>query len=247
MMKIRKRLLFQTAVFVIMVLFLLAGCTDGNDVTDYSKAEHWLTLPSAAEKEVDIFYLYPTAWRKINEEEPDICEIDNPVMLKGAKAAFARQATAFAPVGNIYAPYYRQVDVASRIFLPIKEQEKIIGGIPTEDALAAFEYYMKHYNNGRPFILAGHSQGSNVMAYLLSEYMKENPKVYSRMIAAYVIGYSITDEYLAANPHLKFSSDPDDTTVLWSKVTAVCASSLPFIVEFVPNVMFFIPRIIPSK
>ena len=54
------------------------------------------------------------------------------------------------------------------------------------------------------------------MAYLLSEYMKENPVVYSRMIAAYVIGYSITKEYLAENPHLKFAEGPDDTGVIIS-------------------------------
>ena len=212
----RKLLLFLTAVFVITLPFLLTGCTDGNDVTDYSKAEHWLSLPSRAEKEVDIFYLYPTAWKKANEKEPDICEIDNPSMLKGAKSAFARQATAFAPIGNIYAPYYRQVNLASRMFLPIKAQEQIVGGIPKDDAFAAFEYYIEHYNNGRPFILAAHSQGSNVMAYLLSEYMKKHPEVYSRMIAAYVTGYSITDEYLATNPHLKFASGPDDTGVIIS-------------------------------
>jgi hypothetical protein len=46
--------------------------------------------------------------------------------------------------------------------------------------------------------------------------MKENPDVYSRMIAAYVIGYSVTDEYLAKNPHLKFAEGPDDTGVIIS-------------------------------
>jgi hypothetical protein len=84
------------------------------------------------------------------------------------------------------------------------------------DVFAAFDYYIKHYNNGRPFILAGHSQGSNELAYLLSEYMKENPRVYARMIAAYVIGYSITADYLAKNPHLKFAEGPDDTGVIIS-------------------------------
>ena len=38
-------------------------------ITDYSKAEHWLVLPVSIEKEVDVFYLYPTAWQKINKEE----------------------------------------------------------------------------------------------------------------------------------------------------------------------------------
>ncbi|MDR3562933.1 MAG: DUF3089 domain-containing protein, partial [Negativicutes bacterium] len=52
--------------------------------------------------------------------------------------------------------------------------------------------------------------------YILSEYMKEHPEVYKRMIAAYVIGYSVTGDYLANNPHLKFAEGPDDTGVIIS-------------------------------
>ncbi len=100
--------------------------------------------------------------------------------------------------------------------LPIAQQNAIEDGIPTSDALAAFDYYIKHYNKGRPYILAGHSQGSNLTANILSDYMKKNPKVYKRMIAAYVIGYSITPTYLAQNPELKFAEGPSDTGVIVS-------------------------------
>ena len=100
--------------------------------------------------------------------------------------------------------------------MPLEEQLKVVGGIPKADVFAAFDYYIKNYNNGRPFILAGHSQGSVVLTLLLSEYMKENPQVYDRMIAAYVIGFSVTTEYLAKNPHLKFAEGPDDTGVIIS-------------------------------
>jgi len=119
-------------------------------------------------------------------------------------------------VENIYAPYYRQADAVYTLNLPLEEQDSIIGGIPKTDVFTAFDYYIKNHNNGRSFILAGHSQGSNVLVYLLSEYMKENPKVYARMIAAYVIGYSITEDYLTKNPHLKFAEGPDDTGVIIS-------------------------------
>lgn len=211
----------QLLIMALLVSFTLVVC--GNDgstsepiATDYSKSEYWLSLPAALDQEVDIFYLYPTAWQKVNENESNICEIDNPSMLKGAKAAFGRQATAFETVGNIYAPYYRQADPVYCLSLPLEEQAKVIRGIPKSDAFAAFDFYIKKYNHGRPFILAGHSQGSNVMIYLLSEYMKENPEVYSRMIAAYVIGYSVTEDYLAKNPHLKFAEGPDDTGVIIS-------------------------------
>jgi hypothetical protein len=186
------------------------------DVTDYSQSEHWLFLPASVDKEVDVFYLYPTSWQKVDPNEPSICAIDNPLMPKYSKLAFARQATAFETIGNIYAPYYRQLDVASRSSMTIDEQEKVVAGIPTSDAVGAFDYYIKHYNNGRPFILAGHSLGSNVLAYLLSGYMKNNLQVYSRLIAAYVIGYSVTSEYFAKNPHLKFANGPDDIGVIIS-------------------------------
>lgn len=192
-------------------------------VIDYSKTKNWLSLSASGDKKVDVFYIYPTAWQKKGDNDPDvlksnpnICEIDNPSMLAGSKSAFGRQATAFETMGNTYAPYYRQVDAAYSLNLPQDEQTKIIGGIPTSDVTAAFDYYVKNYNNGRPFILAGHSQGSNVMLFLLSDYMKQHPDVYKNMVAAYVIGYSVTPEYLAQNPHLKFAQGADDTGVIIS-------------------------------
>ena len=181
----------------------------GPTATDYSIAAHWLSLPVPV-KDVDVFYFYPTVWQIADQTNPHVCEIDNPSMLAAAPAAFDRQATAFELVGNIYAPYYRQDNLS-----PV-DREEVIAGIPTMDGIAAFDYYIKHFNNGRPFILAGHSQGSNVLSNLLAEYMADNPDVYSRMIVAYVIGYSITPEYLADNPHLKFATGPDDTGVIVS-------------------------------
>jgi pimeloyl-ACP methyl ester carboxylesterase len=198
----------------LLVSLTLVAC--GNDssnpapvATDYSQAAHWLSLPATV-KAVDVFYLYPTAWQKVNNSDPDICDIDNPSMLKGAAAAFARQATAFETVGNIYAPYYRQYSDSS-----IKRLETI-ADIPTLDAVAAFDYYIKHFNNNRPFILVGHSQGATVLTNLLAGYMKDHPDVYSRMIAAYVIGSPVTQAYLDNNSYLKFATGPDDTGVIIS-------------------------------
>ena len=184
--------------------------------TDYSKPEHWLSLPITTDKEVDVFFLYPTAWQKVSDSDPNICDIDNPSMLKGAKSAFSRDATVFETVANIYAPYYRQADAKYTLSLSLEQQAQVIEGEPKTDAFAAFEYYIKNYNQGRPFILAGHSQGSNVLTYLLADYMKSHPEVYKKMIAAYVIGYSVTDEYLAKNRHLKFAESADDTGVIIS-------------------------------
>src|ERR1035437_4020938 len=207
------------AVMLVVVLGL-SGCGGQSAATvtptDYSQPAHWLAVPSSPDKQVDVFYIYPTAYSKEASNDPNFCAVDNPKMMKGAQAAFSRQATAFDPSANIYAPYYRQVDALYQLALPAAQQEQNIQHEPLVDVTAAFEYYLQNYNHGRPFILAAHSQGSAVLRDLLSGYMKDHPDVYKRMIAAYVVGQSITSEYLAQNPHLKFATGPDDTGVIVS-------------------------------
>lgn len=215
-MFIRKVQLF---IIVFFISVILAACGGGDTspalvATDYSLAAHWLNIPATV-KPVDVFYLYPTAWQR-GENDPYICPIDNPSMLAGAASTFVRSATAFETVANIYAPYYRQADAVYALSLPLPEHDALIAGIPTLDAVAAFDYYIRHFNQERPFILVGHSQGSNVLINLLTGYLKDHPDVYQRMIAAYVIGYPVTAKVIADNPHLKFAEGPDDTGVIIS-------------------------------
>jgi pimeloyl-ACP methyl ester carboxylesterase len=198
----------------------------GQEVPDYADPANWLSLPATATKEVDVFFLYPTIYQQSSPADPMVCAVNNSQMLSGAPAAFSRTATVFSPLANIYAPYYRQAAIQV-LTLPLDQQQQIVGGEPTADALSAFDYYIKHLNNGRPFILAGHSQGSNIMINLMADYMKKNPEVYKRMIAAYVPGYSITPEYLAQNPELKFATGADDTQVIISYNTVSPTIKVP--------------------
>ncbi len=183
---------------------------------NYAKASNWLARPAHVTKKVDVFYLYPTSYFKTSPSQPVITTINNPEMVAGAKTAFAGQATAFDTVANVYAPYYRQADAVTVLTSPLATQKKIIGGTPSHDATAAFAYYMTHFNRGRPFILAGHSQGANVLEFLLSGYLEKHPAVYRRMVAAYVIGYGVTHSYLSQNRQLKFATGANDTGVIVS-------------------------------
>ena len=192
--------------------------TPTSTAIDYAKAANWLSVPSQLDpvKNVDVFYVYPTAYFA-GSGDPIIGQIDNASMVAGAKSWFQKQATSFATVGNIYAPYYRQADAFYTLALPTADAVyDFISGTPATDVTAAFDYYIKHYNNNRPFILVSHSQGSTVVALLLQNYMKNNPLVYQRMIAAYAIGWSFTQDYFDRNPHLKFAQDADDTGVIIS-------------------------------
>ena len=230
------------SVAALCAIALIAGCTSHpaaapststSETTsapgpDYAQASNWLSEPSSSDisKPVDVFFLYPTIYQQSKPSDPMVCSADNPQMRSGAHAAFSRTATAFSPLANVFAPYYRQAAIQV-LALPLAKQQQIVGGDPTTDALSAFDYYIKHLNNGRPFILAGHSQGSNIMINLIADYMKKNPEVYKRMIAAYVPGYSITPQYLQQNNELKFAENADDTQVIVSYNTVAPATKMP--------------------
>lgn len=74
-----------------------------------------------------------------------------------------------------------------------KERSKYLS-IGLEDVKTAFKYYLKHYNKGRPYILASHSQGSQIVRdFLLKHGSLVNKK---KLVAVYAIGYTFTAEDL---------------------------------------------------
>ncbi|MBU9735957.1 DUF3089 domain-containing protein [Diplocloster agilis] len=184
--------------------------------TDYSDKNNWLSLPLYQDKQVDIFYVYPTAWGMPEGSTSVVSTIDNEKMRRTAAGNFETQATAFQPVGNIFAPFYRQLDAGFILSKSPLVERAYIGVTPYADIEDSFDYYIKHYNHGRPFILAGHSQGSMVLKELLMVYMKEHPDVQERMVAAYLLGFSVTGEDMQRNHHLKYAEGPDDTGVIIS-------------------------------
>ena len=104
---------------------------------------------------------------------------------------------------NYYSPYYRQCSLQSF------ENDSLVAvrmPLAMEDVRRAFDYYLKHQNNGRPFILAGFSQGAHIMLELLKE-MDDN--TFQRMIAAYAIGITISEKH----PHIVAAKGADDTGV----------------------------------
>ena len=181
---------------------------------DYSDRAHWLSLPENPEEPVDLIYLYPSSCNDPNADT--ICTIDNHSMIEGAKRNFTQQAEAFAPVANLFAPYWRQVNGMKLNQMSFEEVDQAEWAEPRTDVYAALDWYFEHLNNGRPYFLAGHSQGSRLSYIVLSEYMKEHPDYYSRMIAAYCIGDSLTKTYLEQNPHIKAAQGEDDLGVVVS-------------------------------
>ncbi len=67
------------------------------------------------------------------------------------------------------------------------------------DIKNAFQYYLEHYHNNRPLIIAGHSQGALMVEWLLKEFFDGKP-LQNRLVAAYIIGWPIPKNYFQNIP-----------------------------------------------
>lgn len=180
--------------------------------TDYSVRKNWLACPDHPDKPVDLIYLYPSSC--IDRRAGVICAADNRSMVMGAGRNLSQQAAAFEPVANIFAPLWRQVSAVRLPGMSFEEVDRAEWAEPRTDVYAALDYYFENLNRGRPYFLAGHSQGSRLCYMVLAEYMKEHPDCYANMIAAYCLGDSLTKQYLEENPHVKAARAEDDLGVV---------------------------------
>ena len=183
--------------------------------SDYSKEENWMRIPEITH-EADTVYLYPTCYLDESKDAKPICDIDNEAVRERARDIYEKQATVFEESTNVFAPYYRQSNIFTVSGMSHEELEEYQRNEQRTDVYAALDYYFENYNEGRPFIIAGHSQGSIMTKIVLGEYMEAHPEYYERMIAAYPIGFSITKDWLAERPYLKFAEGADDTGVIVS-------------------------------
>lgn len=98
--------------------------------------------------------------------------------------------------------------------LPEEEREPWLSAA-YEDIKEAFSYYLEHYNEGRPIILAGFSQGGDLSLRLVRDFFDDS-ELQDQLVACYAIGWRITEEELEANPHMHFAEGEDDTGVIVS-------------------------------
>lgn len=221
-MKKRLMALFVVAMILTMIPSTLAFADETvapvPDAPDYSKAECWYQIPEIT-KDVDTIYVYQTEYKTTNEGDPDYAPLNNPEMQEGVKNIdHKNQASVFEDATNLFIPYYRQCSFKNAVdaWKNTGDVRTALTGLPYDDITAALNYYFESCNGGRPFILAGHSQGSAILTLVLEKYFKEHPEYYDRMVAAYVIGFSVTKDELEANPHLKFAAGESDTGVIVS-------------------------------
>ena len=193
--------------------------------TDYAQAGNWMLLPAAdspaTAQTVDVFFVYPTTYSYDRKAGPALTSEWSPGWNQSLAQAHAdpvikiqvdSKIGVFAKAGTrVYVPYYRQAsgfDVLNALLWQSTPQLANAANeamqVAYADVSAAFDAFLAQHNKDadgkpRPFILAGHSQGSNLLLYLLQDKFKD-PELRKRLVAAYLIGWSVTADDMATYP-----------------------------------------------
>jgi hypothetical protein len=192
---------------VLSIAFCFIACAPKSDVIpmepDYGDTTQWYVADRGAA--VDVFYIVSTECDDYTLDGKTMHYADTRndeirALLHGEMEGVDRL---LAGELNYYSPYYRQVTMET-----YTSDSLVDARMPLAygDVRRAFDYYLEHYNNGRPFILAGFSQGAMAVVDLLKAI---DDATYGRMVAAYVIGYKVTD----TNAHIRPAQDSADLGV----------------------------------
>ncbi len=156
---------------------------------DYAEASSWALNPVAQNQHmptgpVDVFFVHPTTFNGGREWNGPIDDVASQHQLE--KVMLPNYAGPFVRVGRIFAPRYRQASVYA-VQMTLREDARDARRFAYADVLAAFRYYMAHYNFGRPYIIVGVEQGGLIADRLLREEVGRNPGLARKLAAAYLI------------------------------------------------------------
>ena len=178
---------------------------------NYGSPLMWNRYDHDSDAEVDVFMLSSTADRGLDGTWQTSTWTKRDRWLQSTRVGI--QAPLYEDNCRIFAPYYCQACL-SVYYLEDADRAPYFE-ISFEDCEAALLYYLEHENNGRPFILAGFSQGADMGLRLLEKY-GDTEVFQNQMIAAYLIGWRITDEDLNSYPFLKMAQGEEDIGVIVS-------------------------------
>lgn len=180
-----------------------------SQIPDYGQLAYWAahpekkdpsdSLPKPIKKEytpsdkVDVFFVHPTSYLDTNKPSGWSASLtDVKLNLYTDYTSILNQASVFNEAGRIYAPRYRQAHIKS--YSPNNQADTLKAlaafELAYQDVKTAFEYYLANYNNGRPIIIASHSQGSTHSKRLLKEFFDNKPLA-KKLVAAYIVGMAI--------------------------------------------------------
>lgn len=205
-------ILTRTAAAALLALATPASAQETPEAPQYAKEEAWLCFPGredacskglpttalkpngygstglvtpARDPKVDCFYVYPT----VSRDPGDNSDLNPGIEEMGAATVqFAR----FGTICRTFAPMYRQATLAALLRQAsggASRTPEVIGRA-YGDVAEAWRTYLKFHNQGRPFVLIGHSQGTIHLTQLLAREIEGKPEA-KRMLSALLIGFNV--------------------------------------------------------
>ena len=225
----------KQVVLILSIFFVAQSCsvklgtfssTSVPSAPDYSNPDSWAALPekqdmadkvpgegyqnSQSDAQVDVFFLHPTTYTgKAAGWNASVGDAE--LNGKTDETTILYQASIFNAAGRVYAPRYRQVHLSS-----FRSADKVAVAqaldVAYQDIKRSFLYYLEHYNNNRPIIIAAHSQGAFHAKKLLQE-LFDGKKLQKKLVVAYVVGWPVFENDFKNIPPCK---TPDDTGCICS-------------------------------
>ena len=189
---------------------------------DYSKLYYWAahpgkwdysdSIPSFLKNEVrdtsvDVFFLHPTTYTNNFQNAKMSADVNDSILNHQTDIrTILYQASVFNGSCRVFAPRYRQAHLKA-YFQISSDQSKKAFDLAYADLKTAFQYYLDHWNQGRPIIIAAHSQGSMHAVRLLQEFFDGKP-LQKQLVCAYIVGWQIKKDDFKS---LKFGNSPSQT------------------------------------
>ncbi|MGN1318813.1 MAG: DUF3089 domain-containing protein, partial [Lachnospirales bacterium] len=197
-------------VFMVLSLLIFTGCTYNNENSlKYDSEDMWAYCDANGDKYFDCFLICPTVY--FGDENNYNMSIDDSKTKESFLGALNMEKGIYDLSCNMFSPYYRQASL-SAYKIAGNESEKYFD-IAYKDVKNSFEYYLDNYNNGKPIVIAGFSQGGDMSIRLMKDFYNDED-IQNKIVACYAIGWRLTEDEINKYPYLKAASCEDDTGVI---------------------------------
>ncbi len=179
---------------------------------DYGDQKYWCALPIVKDMadslprnsqlkdgqsiaQADVFFIHPTifTYKPKNQYEWNADVNDNQLNDKVDNSTILNQSTPFNGSCKVYAPRYRQAHYSAFTTADMDAKSQSLQ-LAYGDIKAAFEYYLSNYNQGRPIVIAAHSQGTVHGIRLLKEFF-DGKDLQKQLVEAYLVGIATPPDY----------------------------------------------------
>lgn len=205
-----KRCLALLAVSVLLIGAAACSFSPPAGAVDYTDPAAWAVFETEnADARADVFFVCPTVF--FGDERTN----NMPLTDEDAKADFLgaiRMEQGIYDEGTrFFAPYYRQA--ALNVYEMDAQEREVYLEAAFADVRDAFAAYLENYNDGRPVILAGFSQGADMCLRLMKSCFTDETLM-EQLIACYAIGWHLTEEEIRQYPQLVPAQGEEDTGVI---------------------------------